>query len=201
MIRNARNVFLLFVTLTGVSACAYLSGQNQSCPPVSEVSDPSTVALPPAPKPPPKDEIEPGPAASVAPVDPPVVADMGDGGAQEGGATAVAHKGDGGAAKPKPVVANAGGGDAACGDRANPCPMQKFMRGTMGSAKTPEELTAAFTRASALSPNGGWQWRSIAQKGAELAKGGDAAAAKKQCKACHDQYKEPYKQQYRARKI
>jgi hypothetical protein len=206
---KSANVFLLTVTLGAVSACAYLSGQNQSCPPVSEVTDPSTVALPPAPKPPPKDEIEPGPAASVAPPveSPPAVADVTDGGAQEGGAvqSGLAQKADGGAPKPKPVpapaIANAGGGEPACGDRANPCPMQKFMRGTMGPAKTPEELTAAFTRASALSPNAGWQWRSIAQKGAELAKGGDAAAAKKQCKACHDQYREPYKQQYRARKI
>jgi hypothetical protein len=210
MIRNARNAFLLTVTLGAVSACAYLSGQNQSCPPVSEISDPSTAALPPAPKPPPKDEVEPGTLASAAPpVEPPVsggpgVADATDAGAQDGAAmqTGLAQKADGGAPKakpPTPAVANAA--EAACGDRANPCPMQKFMRGTMGGAKTPEELTAAFTRASSLSPNGGWQWRSIAQKGAELAKGGDAAAAKKQCKACHDLYKEPYKQQYRARKI
>ncbi len=204
MIRNARNVFLLTVTLGAVSACAYLSGQNQSCPPMSEVTDPSTMALPPATKPPPKDEVEPQPA-SVAPVEPPpVVADISDGGAVEGGAATVAQRSDGGAPKPRPTpaVANAGGGDApACGDRASPCPLQKFMRNTMGIARTPEELTVAFTRASALSPNGGWQWRSIAQKGAELAKGGDAPAAKKQCKACHDQYKESYKQQYRARKI
>jgi hypothetical protein len=210
MIRNARNIFLLTLTLGPVlalSACAYLSGQNQACPPVSEISDPSTVALPAAPKPPPKDEVEPGPVASVAPAptaeQPPPVADANDGGTPEGGAL-VAQKPDGGAPKKPPVVATTTtttGGDAACGDREHPCPMQKFMRGTMGPAKTPDELNAAFTRLAGLSPNGGWQWRSIAQKGAELAKGGDAAAAKKQCKACHDQYKESYKQQYRARKF
>jgi hypothetical protein len=203
MIRNARNIFLLTVTLGTVSACAYLSGQNQSCPPTTEVSDPSVAALPPAPKPAPKDEVEPQTVASSAATTepPPAIAADSDAGVADGGSTLVAQKADAGPPKPKPAVVAAGGGDATCGTRENPCPMQKFMRGTMGSAKTPEELTAAFTRASALSPSGGWQWRAIAQKGAELAKGGDAAAAKKQCKACHDQYKEPYKQQYRARKI
>jgi len=52
-----------------------------------------------------------------------------------------------------------------------------------------------------MSPNGGWTWAAISKKGAELAKGGDVAGAKAQCKACHDAYKEPYKQQYRGRKI
>jgi len=193
------NALLLTITLGAVSACAYLSGQNQSCPPVQEISDPSTMALPPANKPAPKDEVEPSPVASTQPVvDTPPVADVGDAGGGEGGAL-VAQKPDGGPPKKPPVVANAGGDT--CGDREHPCPMQKLMRGTMGSAKTPEELTAAFNRVAGLSPNGGWQWRAIAQKGAELAKGGDTAAAKKQCKACHDQYREPYKQQYRARKF
>lgn len=79
--------------------------------------------------------------------------------------------------------------------------MQKLMRGGMASASTPEALESAFNRVAGLSPNGGWQWAAIAKKGAELAKSGDVPGAKKQCKACHDQYKDAYKAQYRARKI
>jgi hypothetical protein len=76
------------------------------------------------------------------------------------------------------------------------------MRTTMaGAASDPAALQAAFSKLAGLSPNGGWAWRSIAQKGADAAKAGDVAEAKKQCKACHDQYREQYKQQYRARKI
>ena len=187
-VRIPVRVGLVALALFALSACAYLSGQNQSCPPVTDFVDPSTVALPPAPKPAPKDEVEPQVASAAASTpDPQPAADaMGDAGvaAQDGG-TAMALAQKPAAPKPKPAVAGSpsGAGDATCGDRANPCPMQKFMRTTMGAASTPEALTAAFTRAASLSPNGGWAWRSIAQKGAELAKGGDAAAAKKQCKA------------------
>lgn len=89
---------------------------------------------------------------------------------------------------------------ADCGSKDNPCPMQKLMRG-MGAASTPEALEAAFSRVATLSPNAGWQWSAIAKKGAELAKGGDTATAKRQCKVCHDQYRDAYKAQYRGRKL
>ena len=79
--------------------------------------------------------------------------------------------------------------------------MQRFMRAAMTSASTPEALAAAFGRVSGMSPNGGWSWGAIAKKGVDAAKAGDVAGAKAQCKACHDAYKEPYKGQYRARKI
>jgi hypothetical protein len=102
------------------------------------------------------------------------------------------------AAKPKtkPPAAPA----AECGSKDAPCPMQKLMRG-MASASTPEALAAAFKRVATLSPNPSWQWAAIANKGAELARSADIAAAKKQCKACHDPYRNAYKAQYRARKL
>jgi hypothetical protein len=78
--------------------------------------------------------------------------------------------------------------------------MQKLMRG-MGTASTADALEAAFTRVAGMSPDPGWQWGAIAKKGAELAKAGDTSGAKAQCKTCHDQYREPYKAQYRGRKI
>ena len=88
---------------------------------------------------------------------------------------------------------------AACGSRENPCPMQKLMR-SIGTASSPEALEAAFNRIASVSPNAGWQWASIARKGAELAKSGDTVAAKKQCKVCHDQYRDVYRTQYRGKK-
>lgn len=100
--------------------------------------------------------------------------------------------------KPAPKVAPVASSD--CGSKDNPCPMQKLMRG-FGAASTPDALEAAFNRIAAVSPNAGWQWSAIAKKGAELAKAGDTATAKKQCKACHDQYRDAYKSQYRARKL
>jgi hypothetical protein len=79
--------------------------------------------------------------------------------------------------------------------------MQKLMRGQMTAASTGPALEAAFNRVAGLSPNGGWAWASIAKKGAELAKAGDVPGAKAQCKACHEQHKDAYKKQYRAKKI
>jgi hypothetical protein len=205
MLNRTRFVLLGTVGAFALSACAYLSGQNQSCPPVQEISDPMTAALPPMPKPPPKEEYEPTAASTeTAPV-----AQADDAGAAatgDSGAIATATAPDAGGGKPKTPVATSGGGGGggapACGDKANPCPLQKFMRTTMaGAASDPAALQGAFTKLAGLSPNGGWAWRSIAQKGADAAKAGDVAEAKKQCKACHDQYREQYKQQYRARKF
>lgn len=104
-------------------------------------------------------------------------------------------------AAPSESAAPAAAAEADCGSKESPCPMQKLMKGSMATATTPEALAAAFTRVAALSPNPSWQWAAISQKGAELAKSGDSAGAKAQCKVCHDQYREPYKKQYRARKI
>jgi hypothetical protein len=107
------------------------------------------------------------------------------------------------AAKPKPPAAGPAAAPPAavdCGTKENPCPMQKLMRG-MAAASTPEALEAAFTRVAGLSPSPGWQWSAIAKKGAELAKSGDVAAAKAQCKACHDAHREAYKSGFRGRKI
>jgi hypothetical protein len=200
--RNRRSIIVWLLggalAALALTACSYLSGQNTSCPAVQEISDPSTVALPPMPKPPPKEEVEPSSvAANTAtpePVAPPEVVDAG---------TEIARA-DAGAKKP-PVVAVAPVATAAaapaCGDKANPCPMQKFMRTTMTGASTPDALAAGFARLVGASPNGGWTWSAIAKKGVESAKAGDTAAAKQQCKACHDQYRNQYKQQYRARKF
>jgi len=80
---------------------------------------------------------------------------------------------------------------AACGTRANPCPMQRFMRGTMETAHTPDSLTTAFSLLAGMSPDPEWAWVAIATRGAELANAGEIARAKAQCVACHDAYRTP----------
>lgn len=95
---------------------------------------------------------------------------------------------------PAPVVPT-------CGSKSDPCPMQRFMRGAMATAHTPETLTAAFTRAAGMSPDPTWAWVAIATRGADLANAGNVAAAKAQCNACHDVYREPYRALHRARPL
>jgi hypothetical protein len=90
---------------------------------------------------------------------------------------------------------------ATCGTKADPCPMQRFMHGAMETAHTPDTLTAAFTRVAGMSPDPAWAWVAIATRGADLANAGDVAGAKGQCKACHDAYREPYRQLHRARRL
>jgi hypothetical protein len=132
-----------------------------------------------------------------------------DAGALPGDAQApVASTKDGGAPSasvatttPKPQPKPATADPSSCGTKDNLCPLQKLMRGEMAGASTGPALAAAFAHTANLSPNGGWSWRTISLKGAELAKAGDTAGAKQQCKACHDAYKESYKSTYRARAV
>ena len=89
----------------------------------------------------------------------------------------------------------------ACGKKGDGCPMQRFMHGAMETAHTPDTLTAAFTRLAGMSPDPAWAWVAIATRGADLANAGDVAAAKAQCKACHDAYREKYRSEHRARPL
>lgn len=116
--------------------------------------------------------------------------------AKDAGAVAAAVK-----PTPKPAAAAPVPDPASCGTKENLCPLQKMMRNEVASAKTGPAMAAAFSHTANLSPNGGWSWRAIASKGAELARAGDTDGAKAQCKACHDAYKAPYKATYRARVV
>jgi hypothetical protein len=179
-----------------VAACALGTGEPADVPQSLVARDPDTEPLPPAARtriPDPRNPVTVSAAPSVASSAAPSAATE-----SPPTPTASASVAAQAAPKPKPA-ATATAPD--CGSKDNPCPMQKYMRGTMTSASTPEALEAAFKRVAALSPNAGWQWTAMAAKGAELVKAGDVASAKKQCKACHDAYKEPYKAQYRARKL
>ena len=79
--------------------------------------------------------------------------------------------------------------------------MQSFMHAVLETAHTPGTLTSAFTRLAGMSPDPAWSWVAIATRGAELANAGNVPAAKGQCKACHDAYREPYGATHRARAL
>lgn len=173
--------------------CAYLvacsAGINPSSP--AFAPDPDTEPLPSAPRSHIPDPRSPAPSPAEAFAVP--VAETKE--AKPAASRDVSPK-----MKPDPKPAGPAAAPVDCGSKDNPCPMQKLMRG-IGAASTPDALEAAFNRIAALSPNAGWQWSAVAKRGAELAKSGDTATAKKQCKICHDQYRDTYKSQYRARKL
>lgn len=62
-------------------------------------------------------------------------------------------------------------------------------------------LAVALDKMVAFAPPGYANWSSISKDGAAAARGGDLAAAKAACRTCHDQYKQKYKNELRARKI
>jgi hypothetical protein len=177
-----------------VSASGYEPGRYTAR--VDTTPDPDTAPLPPEPKttiPDPKSPPAPRASASAAAAPAPAQA------AASAKPAAPPPKPAAPAAAAAPAATAAADGE--CGSKENPCPMQKLMRGQISGAQTGPALEAAFNRLAGLSPNPGWAWASISKKGAELAKDGDVAGAKAQCKACHDQHRDAYKKQFRARKI
>jgi hypothetical protein len=62
-------------------------------------------------------------------------------------------------------------------------------------------LATALDKIVGFAPPGFPNWASIAKDGAAAARSGDLAAAKASCRTCHDQYKQKYKAEIRARKI
>jgi hypothetical protein len=63
------------------------------------------------------------------------------------------------------------------------------------------QVGAALEQIAKFAPAGYANWAKIANDGAAAGKGGDLAAAKGACRACHDQYKQKYKTEMRDRKI
>ena len=62
-------------------------------------------------------------------------------------------------------------------------------------------LATSLDKSAAFAPAGYTNWASIAKDGAAAARSGDMTAAKASCRTCHDQYKQKYKDEMRARKI
>lgn len=202
MILGKKTALVALCALLGVAAACAQAAPVCPPPPPPAPCDRDLAPLAQAPKPTIDDPLHPKDAEA------PAVAVEADAGPLPGDAQApVSSTKDGGsasvAATPKAPSkpASAGPDPSSCGTKDNLCPLQKLMRGEMAGASTGPALAAAFTHTANLSPNGGWNWRAISMKGAELAKSGDTAAAKQQCKACHDAYKESYKSSYRARAV
>lgn len=201
MILGKKTALVALCALLGVAAACAQAAPVCPPPPPPAPCDRDLAPLAQSPKPVIDDPLHPKDAEAPA-----VVAESADAGAPPGDAqTPVAAGKDGGPAiasvAPKPPPKPASPEPSSCGTKDNLCPLQKLMRGEMAGASTGPALAAAFTHTANLSPNGGWSWRAISMKGAELAKSGDTAAAKQQCKACHDAYKESYKSTYRARAV
>ena len=105
---------------------------------------------------------------------------------------------------PPPARPSAPAGAAECGDKNNPCPLQKWMRANVATAVAANDtdaLARALDRTASFSPNGGWQWAQIAKDAAVAARAGDMATARKSCTGCHNLYKEPWKTSYRKRPV
>ena len=62
-------------------------------------------------------------------------------------------------------------------------------------------LAIALDKSATFAPPGYTNWVAVAKDGAKAAKAGDMTAAKASCRGCHDQYKQKYKTEMRARKI
>jgi hypothetical protein len=98
-----------------------------------------------------------------------------------------------------------------CGSKENPCPLQGWMRKTMAASNSAGDmasLEAQFRKVASMAPDKSWtgadpkaHWDAIANAGAAAAKANDAAGVKQACKACHDAYKDKYKQQFRLRPV
>ena len=173
---TARDACVLPLLLLLLGACAGAAGFDPAKPtfdPVSAAADSEVEPLPPSPK---RKMRDPRGAAVL-----------------EAGAPV-------GSAAPDAPVASAAP-VATCGSKAAPCPMQRFMRGAMATAHTPDTLTSAFTRVAGMSPDPAWRWVAIATRGAELANAGDIAGAKAQCKVCHEAYEELYRSRHRTRQL
>jgi hypothetical protein len=109
------------------------------------------------------------------------------------------------AAPPDPSPAAPSEKTFACGDKDKgqpPCPTQKWMKENMAPAAASGDgpaLAKALEYVAGKAPAGFTDWASISKNGADKAKAGDIDAAKKSCKACHDKYKDKYKNEVRDR--
>ncbi|HET8933070.1 MAG TPA: hypothetical protein VFN67_06520 [Polyangiales bacterium] len=100
--------------------------------------------------------------------------------------------------------------EEACGAKGQPsCPLQGWMEKNMDAAVEKNDtkaLAAAFEKSASLVPDPKWNdgdtgWAKIAKAGADAAKGGDVAAAKKECKTCHKAWRDKYKKEFRTKPV
>lgn len=107
---------------------------------------------------------------------------------------------------PSPTPAtSASAAPVECGTKLLPdCPLQAWMKSNLNPPvmrKDTAALATALEKAATFAPPGYTNWASISKDGAAAARGGDLDAAKAACSTCHNQYKQKYKTEIRARKL
>jgi hypothetical protein len=92
----------------------------------------------------------------------------------------------------------------ACGGKANPCPLEAWMKKNaqpaVASGET-AEIAKSLEAMLKFAPPGYTDWNRICTQGITAAKAGDLSGAKAACRTCHDQYKKKYQAEMRDRKI
>lgn len=68
-------------------------------------------------------------------------------------------------------------------------------------SKDTAALATALDKTASFAPPAYTNWASISKDGAAAARSGDLDAAKASCSACHEQYKQKYRTEIRARKL
>jgi hypothetical protein len=197
-----RSHLLLVVALltSTAAACTKTEGQSSGSPTASTgTAAPASASAMPS-------------AATAAPDASPMAADTTTGTMPTGGAdaTAPAAGSASGATSAATAKASTPAGSASaapldCGTKPLPdCPLQAWMKANTNTAIASNDLPAlatALEKTAGFAPPGYTNWASISKDGAKAAKAGDMTAAKASCRTCHDQYKDKYKKEMRARKI
>jgi hypothetical protein len=83
-----------------------------------------------------------------------------------------------------------------CDGKAKPCPLQKFMRDNAGTPMASGELARVAESMEKIEKAGGpdmKDWAKLAKKTADDARANKTDDVKADCKACHDAYKQAYK--------
>lgn len=98
----------------------------------------------------------------------------------------------GAAALPSAAIA-----EGKCDGKAKPCPLQQWMRDNAGTPMASGYLAMvgkSMEQAEKLGGPGMKDWAKMAKKTSDDAKANKTDDVKADCKACHDAYKEAYKQ-------
>lgn len=109
-----------------------------------------------------------------------------------------------------PASARGGDAGAACGRKGLPdCPLQGWMKANMNPPMKSSDwqgIAEALEHAAKLAPpdyakSGYTNWVSISEDGANAARAAELNAVKAACRGCHDQYKNKYRAEMRARPL
>ncbi|KYF92298.1 hypothetical protein BE17_51765 [Sorangium cellulosum] len=98
----------------------------------------------------------------------------------------------GAAALPSAAIA-----EGQCNGKSKPCPLQKWMRDNVGTPMASGELATIAKSMEKAATFGGpdmKDWAKLAKKTSDDARANKTDDVKADCKACHDAYKEAYKQ-------